>query len=41
MSRYQQAYVQSNIAGPGDARPTAQQIIEDENLIGNLGGKVF
>ncbi|KAI1854919.1 hypothetical protein JX266_001037 [Neoarthrinium moseri] len=26
--------------GPGDARPTALQIIEDENLKGNLKGKV-
>ncbi|KAG4429315.1 hypothetical protein IFR05_015199 [Cadophora sp. M221] len=27
--------------GPGDARPTAQQIIQDENLQGKLDGKVI
>jgi NAD(P)-dependent dehydrogenase (short-subunit alcohol dehydrogenase family) len=28
-------------AGPGDARPTAQQIIEDEGLVGSLTDKVI
>ncbi len=27
--------------GPGDARPTAMQVIEDEKLINQLTGKVF
>ena len=27
--------------GPGDARPTAMQIVEDQGLIGKLKGKVF
>lgn len=27
--------------GPGDARPTALQIIEDENLLNSLAGKVI
>ena len=27
--------------GPGDARPTALQIIRDENLVGKLDGKVI
>ncbi|KAH8815986.1 WW domain-containing oxidoreductase [Xylogone sp. PMI_703] len=38
-SRYAEAY--ANRAGPGDSRPTAIQIIEDEGLKGKLVGKVF
>lgn len=39
MSRYAQAHVKTN--GPGDARPTALQIIQDEKLVGELTDKVF
>ncbi|KAH8817150.1 hypothetical protein F5884DRAFT_778560 [Xylogone sp. PMI_703] len=38
-SRYAAAYV--NPQGPGDARPTADQIIKDEGLEGKLTDKVF
>ncbi|XPS72184.1 hypothetical protein M3J09_004350 [Ascochyta lentis] len=38
MTSYAEAH--KNPQGPGDARPTAQQIIEDNNLLGNLSGKV-
>ncbi|KAM0490434.1 hypothetical protein ACHAP8_011593 [Fusarium lateritium] len=38
MSRYTASH--ANPQGPGDARPTALQIIEDEGLIGKLTGKV-
>ncbi|KAF2829813.1 NAD(P)-binding protein [Ophiobolus disseminans] len=34
------ASVHTNPQGPGDARPTAVQIIQDENLFGELTGKV-
>lgn len=37
MSRYAQAHADPQ--GPNDARPTALQIIEDENLTGKLVGK--
>lgn len=37
MSRYTAAH--SNPQGPGDARPTALQIIQDEDLVGKLTGK--
>ncbi|KAM5350886.1 hypothetical protein ACJZ2D_017142 [Fusarium nematophilum] len=37
MSRY--AAVHANPQGPHDARPTALQIVKDENLIGKLVGK--
>ncbi|UPL04260.1 hypothetical protein LCI18_015194 [Fusarium solani-melongenae] len=37
MSRYAQAH--ANPQGPNDARPTALQIIQDENLTGKLVGK--
>jgi NAD(P)-dependent dehydrogenase (short-subunit alcohol dehydrogenase family) len=30
-----------NLQGPGDARPTAMQIIEDENMTGKLSDKVI
>lgn len=39
MSRYAAAH--TNTKGPGDARPTAMQIVEDEDLIGKLSDKVF
>jgi hypothetical protein len=39
MSRYAAAH--KNTKGPGDARPTALQIVEDEGLIGKLTDKVF
>lgn len=39
MSRYAQAH--ANPAGPGDARPTAIQIIKDEEVEGKLSGKVI
>ncbi|KAH7112511.1 hypothetical protein B0J11DRAFT_542530 [Dendryphion nanum] len=38
MSRYAEAHL--NAAGPGDARPTALQIIKDEAAEGKLAGKV-
>lgn len=38
MSRYTASH--SNPQGPGDARPTALQVVEDEGLIGKLTGKV-
>ena len=41
MSRYATSHNRSTIAGPGDARPTALQIIKDENLINALADKVF
>lgn len=37
-SRYQEAHTNTN--GPGDARPTAHQIIKDEGLEGKLSEKV-
>lgn len=39
MSRY--AAVHASTDGPGDARPTALQIVEDEGLTGQLTDKVF
>ncbi|EAS27513.3 short chain dehydrogenase [Coccidioides immitis RS] len=39
MSRYAEVHKQP--AGPGDARPTALQVIEDEGLEGNMKDKVF
>jgi NAD(P)-dependent dehydrogenase (short-subunit alcohol dehydrogenase family) len=38
MDRY--AALHKNIKGPGDARPTALQIVQDENLEGKLTGRV-
>lgn len=38
MSRYTASHIKPQ--GPGDARPTAMQIVEDECLIGQLTGKV-
>ncbi|KAF5702215.1 alcohol dehydrogenase, partial [Fusarium globosum] len=39
MSRYSAAH--EDPQGPGDARPTALQIIEDEGVEGKLKGKVI
>jgi NAD(P)-dependent dehydrogenase (short-subunit alcohol dehydrogenase family) len=39
MSRYAAAHASPN--GPGDARPTALQIIENEGLTGKLTDKIF
>ncbi|KAK3676534.1 hypothetical protein LTR78_003810 [Recurvomyces mirabilis] len=39
MSRYAEAHISCN--GHGDARPTALQIVGDENLVGKLSDKVF
>lgn len=39
MSRY--AAVHASLKGPGDARPTALQIVEDEGLTGKLTDSVF
>ncbi|KAF7883593.1 uncharacterized protein EAF02_005513 [Botrytis sinoallii] len=39
MSRYAEVYLNPN--GPGDARPTAIQIIKDEGAEGKLAGKVI
>ncbi|OLN87687.1 Retinol dehydrogenase 12-like protein 2 [Colletotrichum chlorophyti] len=39
MSRYTEAHAKPN--GPGDARPTALQIIKDEGVEGKLKGKVI
>jgi NAD(P)-dependent dehydrogenase (short-subunit alcohol dehydrogenase family) len=39
MSRYEAAHVKTN--GPGDARPTALQIVKDEGLENKLGRKVM
>lgn len=38
-SKWSEAHKSTN--GPGDARPTALQIVQDENLTGKLAGKVF
>ncbi|KAJ8112661.1 hypothetical protein OPT61_g5016 [Boeremia exigua] len=41
MSRYAEAHRFLNLAGEGDARPTALQIIADEGLTGKLSDKVI
>jgi NAD(P)-dependent dehydrogenase (short-subunit alcohol dehydrogenase family) len=41
MSRYAESHKLTNLAGAGDGRPTALQIIKDENLTGKLSDKVF
>lgn len=41
MSRYVEAHKIVNLRGAGDARPTALQVIEDEDLTGKLNDKVF
>ncbi len=38
MSKY--AKVHESLNGPGDSRPTAMEIMEDEKMLGKLGGKV-
>ncbi|KIW53526.1 hypothetical protein PV05_09092 [Exophiala xenobiotica] len=40
-TRYAQAHLPSSLAGPGDARPTALQIIKDNNLENSLTDKVM
>ncbi|OAP59313.1 hypothetical protein AYL99_06611 [Fonsecaea erecta] len=40
-TRYAEAHLPSNLAGPGDARPTALQIIADNHLENALGDKVM
>ena len=39
MSRYADAHI--NRSGPGDARPTALQIVKDEGRLGTMSDKVF
>jgi NAD(P)-dependent dehydrogenase (short-subunit alcohol dehydrogenase family) len=39
-SPYSEAHKLENIKGPGDARPTAFQILLDQDLVGKLEGKV-
>lgn len=39
--KYAEAHKLENLRGPGDARPTALQIIKDEGLEGKLTDKVF
>jgi hypothetical protein len=41
MSRYAESHKIPNLRGPGDARPTALQVIEDEGIVGKLNDKVF
>ncbi|KAF2994716.1 hypothetical protein E8E13_003378 [Curvularia kusanoi] len=41
MAQYASAHKVSNLNGPGDDRPTALKIIEDEGLTGKLSDKVF
>lgn len=38
---YSEAHKVANLRGPGDARPTALQIIKDEGLEGKMADKVF
>lgn len=38
-SKYAQAH--QHLGGPGDARPTALQIVQDQNLVGRWQGKVI
>jgi len=40
-NRYAEAHKGDNLAGPGDSRPTALQIIQDEGLTGKMTDKVF
>lgn len=39
-SRYAAVHEHEKLNGPGDARPTAQQVVDDNDLKGNLVGKV-
>ena len=38
-TRYTEAH--ASPTGPGDARPTAEDIVKNEGLLGKLAGKVF
>jgi NAD(P)-dependent dehydrogenase (short-subunit alcohol dehydrogenase family) len=40
-SKYAAAHEPANLNGPGDARPTALQIVQDEGLEGKLADKTF
>ncbi|KAH8128110.1 hypothetical protein ACSS6W_011095 [Trichoderma asperelloides] len=40
-SRYSSVHEPQSLGGPGDARPTALQIVEDQNLRDQLSGKVI
>jgi NAD(P)-dependent dehydrogenase (short-subunit alcohol dehydrogenase family) len=40
-NKYTEAHKPANLRGPGDARPTALQIIRDQGLEGKLPDKVF
>ncbi|CAK7271828.1 hypothetical protein SEPCBS57363_004822 [Sporothrix epigloea] len=40
MSRYAAVHANDALNGPGDARPTALDIIQDENRVNDLAGKV-
>ena len=39
--KHHEAHIPENLRGPGDARPSALQIIKDEGLDGNTTHKVF
>ena len=39
--RYSEAHLEDNLSGPGDARPSALKIVQDEGLDGNMTDKVF
>ncbi|MCJ1241556.1 hypothetical protein MMC14_009562 [Varicellaria rhodocarpa] len=39
--KYSEAHIYENLRGPGDARPSALQIIQDEGLEGKMTDKVF
>lgn len=41
MSRYTEVHKIFNLRGPGDARPTALQIVKDEGIVGKLSDKTF
>jgi len=40
LAPYQKQHEEANLAGPGDSRPTALQIIDDQGLVDKLTGKV-
>ena len=40
-SKYSEAHKLANLRGPGDARPTALQIIKNDGLEGKMKDKVF
>ncbi|KAH7368586.1 hypothetical protein B0T11DRAFT_350132 [Plectosphaerella cucumerina] len=40
VNRYAEAHKLESLHGPGDGRPTALQIVQDEGCVGNLAGKV-